>query len=107
MFYNGHLKFQTSVSIRTPLYGSRNLAYIAHEIDYYVSVIACPGVSHVTWCNLFCQVKPLFDLAGVKCDVVVTERANHAQELLQTYDFERIDGVVSVGGDGMFREPIQ
>ena len=34
MVYNGHLKFQTSVSLRIPLYGSRNLAYIARKMDY-------------------------------------------------------------------------
>ena len=34
MVYNGHLKFQTSVSLRIPLYGSRNLAYIACKMDY-------------------------------------------------------------------------
>ena len=54
---------------------------------------------------------PLFELAGVKCDVVLTERANQAHDLLQTYDFERpnnrIDGVVSVGGDGMFSELVR
>ena len=32
--YNWHLKFQTSVSIRIPLYGSRNLAYVACKMDY-------------------------------------------------------------------------
>ena len=57
------------------------------------------------------EVTPLFELAGVKCDVVLTERANQAQDLLQTYDFERpnnrIDGVVSVGGDGMFSELVR
>ena len=56
-------------------------------------------------------MKPVFDLAGIECDVVVTERANHARDLLLTYDFERpsearIDGVVGVGGDGMFSELI-
>ena len=55
-------------------------------------------------------MKPVFDLAGIECDVVVTERANHARDLLLTYDFERpsaqIDGIVSVGGDGMFSELI-
>ena len=34
MVYNGHLKFQTSVSLRIPLYGSRNLAYLACKMDY-------------------------------------------------------------------------
>ena len=39
------------------------------------------------------KVKPLFDLAGVACDVVVTERANHAQELLQGRDSIRKFGL--------------
>ena len=34
MVYNGHLKFETSVSLRIPLHGSRNLAYIACKMDY-------------------------------------------------------------------------
>ena len=34
MVYNGDLKFQTSVFLRIPLYGSRNLAYIACKMDY-------------------------------------------------------------------------
>ena len=32
--YNGHLKFQTSVSLRIPLYGSLDLSYIACKMDY-------------------------------------------------------------------------
>ena len=32
--YNGHLKIYPSVSLGIPLYGSRNLAYIASEMDY-------------------------------------------------------------------------
>ena len=34
MVYYGHLKFKTSVSLRIPLYGSRNLAYTASKMDY-------------------------------------------------------------------------
>ena len=34
MFYNGHLKFQNSVFLSIPLYGSHNLAYIACKMDY-------------------------------------------------------------------------
>ena len=32
--YNVHLKFQTSVSLRIPIYGSRNLPHIARKMDY-------------------------------------------------------------------------
>ena len=38
MVYNVHLKFQTSVSLRIFLYGSRNLTYIACKMDYMGSL---------------------------------------------------------------------
>ena len=55
--------------------------------------------------NIFdSKVAPLFRLCGVRFDVVITERANHASEMLQECNLEGVDGVVSVGGDGMFSE---
>ena len=36
--------------------------------------------------------------------IVLTERANHARDLLQTLPLAHLDGVISVGGDGMFAE---
>jgi hypothetical protein len=50
------------------------------------------------------KIAPLFKLAGVNCKVEVTERANHAKDLLQTIPLDNYDGVISVGGDGMFAE---
>lgn len=46
----------------------------------------------------------LFKVACVKCKVITTERANYALDLLQTMDLKRFDGIISVGGDGMFAE---
>jgi len=37
-------------------------------------------------------------------NVITTERANHAQSLLQTMELGMFDGIISVGGDGMFAE---
>ena len=55
--------------------------------------------------NIFdSKVAPLLRLCGVRHDVVITERANHASEMLQECNLEGVDGVVSVGGDGMFSE---
>ena len=55
--------------------------------------------------NIFdSKVAPLLRLCGVRFDVVITERANHASEILQECNLEGVDGVVSVGGDGMFSE---
>ena len=49
---------------------------------------------------------PLLSLSGISCEVVETERANHATDMLQSRaDIEEdFDGVVCVGGDGMFNE---
>lgn len=55
--------------------------------------------------NIFnSSVEPLFRAAGVRYTVVVTERANHARDLLRSDPLDDVDGVICVGGDGMFSE---
>ncbi|XP_073326122.1 ceramide kinase [Pagrus major] len=49
-------------------------------------------------------VAPLFELAGISSHVIVTERANQARDHLLKKDLAGFDGVVCVGGDGMFSE---
>ena len=49
-------------------------------------------------------VSPLFKLAGVKETVVITERRNHAKDFVESDDLSMYDGVIAVGGDGMFNE---
>ncbi|XP_030742014.1 ceramide kinase [Echinops telfairi] len=50
------------------------------------------------------KVAPLFALAAITTDIIVTERANHAKEHLYETNLEKYDGIVCVGGDGMFSE---
>ncbi|XP_010172134.1 ceramide kinase-like, partial [Antrostomus carolinensis] len=50
------------------------------------------------------KVAPLFSLASISTDVVVTEHANHAKDNLFEVNINKYDGVVCVGGDGMFSE---
>ncbi|XP_037371042.1 LOW QUALITY PROTEIN: ceramide kinase [Talpa occidentalis] len=50
------------------------------------------------------KVAPLFALAAVSTEVIVTDRANHAKEMLDEVSLDSYDGVVCVGGDGMFSE---
>ncbi|KAL7827876.1 hypothetical protein AOLI_G00310280 [Acnodon oligacanthus] len=53
------------------------------------------------------KVAPIFSRASITTDVIVTERANHARDHLKTEaDLKKYDGVVCVGGDGMFSEII-
>ncbi|KAF0036312.1 hypothetical protein F2P81_011624 [Scophthalmus maximus] len=49
-------------------------------------------------------VAPLFELVGISSHVIVTERANQARDHLLKKDLTGFDGVVCVGGDGMFGE---
>lgn len=52
------------------------------------------------------KVAPLFLMARIEVELVVTERANHARDMLQDMDLtmKDYDGVACVGGDGMFAE---
>ncbi|XP_060892099.1 ceramide kinase [Labrus mixtus] len=53
------------------------------------------------------KVAPLFAQAGVSADVIVTAHANNARDHLRTEaELKKYDGVVCVGGDGMFSEII-
>ncbi|KAM5145512.1 LOW QUALITY PROTEIN: ceramide kinase-like [Mantella aurantiaca] len=50
------------------------------------------------------EISHLFQLAGIECDVIETTRANHARDYIMDSDLQKYDGVVCVGGDGMFSE---
>eukprot|EP00066_Takifugu_rubripes_P009538 XP_003976575.1 PREDICTED: ceramide kinase-like isoform X1 [Takifugu rubripes] len=51
------------------------------------------------------KVAPLLRHACISADVIVTERANHARDhLISQANLNEYDGVVCVGGDGMFSE---
>ncbi|XP_029908952.1 ceramide kinase-like isoform X2 [Myripristis murdjan] len=53
------------------------------------------------------KVSPLFARAGIATHVIVTEYANHARDHLRTQaELDDFDGVVCVGGDGMFSEVV-
>uniref|UniRef100_A0A8C5PK33 Ceramide kinase n=1 Tax=Leptobrachium leishanense TaxID=445787 RepID=A0A8C5PK33_9ANUR len=50
------------------------------------------------------KVFPLFELAGIETEVIETTHANHARDFIVEQDLQKYDGVVCVGGDGMFSE---
>ncbi|XP_013417382.1 ceramide kinase isoform X1 [Lingula anatina] len=50
------------------------------------------------------KIEPLFYLAGIASEVIVTERANHAHDYILEEDLRHYDGIICVGGDGMFAE---
>lgn len=50
------------------------------------------------------KVQPLFDIARIRTEVIITERANHARDMLLEMNLSPFSGVLCVGGDGMFSE---
>ena len=50
------------------------------------------------------KIVPLLKLAGIEYDYIETEYANHAKSMMKECSLEGIDGVVSIGGDGIFSE---
>jgi len=50
------------------------------------------------------KIAGIFKTAGVGCKVIVTESSNHAHNVIQTAPLHNYDGIISVGGDGMFSQ---
>jgi len=50
------------------------------------------------------KVDRLLQLAGVSVEKVVTERANHAMELVQNMNLDQYSAIVTVSGDGLIHE---
>jgi ceramide kinase len=53
------------------------------------------------------EVDPIFAVAGISTEVVVTRRHWEAKETLLSRDLSATDGVVVIGGDGTFSEAAQ
>jgi len=47
---------------------------------------------------------PIFQEANIYVDTIYTERANHAQEYVNNEMLDDYDGLICVGGDGIFAE---
>lgn len=52
------------------------------------------------------EVEPLFALAGIQTNLLVTERANHAYDYILENGWHDADGIVCVGGDGTLSEVV-
>ncbi len=47
---------------------------------------------------------PLFNSSNINVKTIFTEHANHARDYLNENSFDNYDGLICVGGDGMFSE---
>ena len=46
----------------------------------------------------------VFEIAGITSEVIVTENSEHADSVIQSCSLHDYDGIISVGGDGMFSQ---
>lgn len=51
-----------------------------------------------------CNVKPIFQIAGIDASVVISQRSNQIRDFIMTQSLEHFDGIVCIGGDGTFSE---
>ena len=59
------------------------------------------GTAEQIWEN---KVASVFQVAGITSKVIVTENAEHADKVIQSSSLDHYDGIISVGGDGMFSQ---
>lgn len=50
------------------------------------------------------RVKPIFQLAGIDPNVVISQRSNQIRDFIMTQSLEHFDGIICIGGDGTFSE---
>jgi len=56
--------------------------------------------------SIWNSVKEMFEIAQIETTIIVTTHRNHALEIAETIELERIDGIICVSGDGMLFEVI-
>ncbi|KAL3867623.1 hypothetical protein ACJMK2_040504 [Sinanodonta woodiana] len=68
-------------------------------------VFVNPISGHKKAVNIYInKVKPLFELCNILLKTLETERPGQPIELLEKYNLRLMDGLVAIGGDGMFSE---
>lgn len=105
-FLNNHVPL---LHFKINAHPSRNFIYIAlvprrpKRVLVFVNPYGGKGLAPKIYTE---KVAPLLQLAGVEVDCVVTQRADHAKDMIEDVDFcvKNYDGLICVGGDGMFAE---
>ncbi|KAL7077402.1 hypothetical protein ACQ4LE_003244 [Meloidogyne hapla] len=83
---------------------ARNALYRPKHLLVFINPFGGKGKANGIWTN---EVEPFFKLANITYELIKTERADHALETVKELDpvkWELLDGIVSVGGDGLFNE---
>jgi hypothetical protein len=68
----------------------------------FVNPVGGTGIAVQIW-N---RIRPFLSQASIEFELLITERANHAKDVMATRDLDGITAVVIVGGDGLIFEVV-
>lgn len=81
------------------------LARVPLECTRKIKVVVNPHSGKRRGRQIFLRWKPLFELAGIQCDMEETQYAGHARDIAASLDLhEKYEALVFVGGDGTVNE---
>lgn len=78
----------------------QNFGHRPRRLYVVINPTSGNGCSLSTWS----KVEPLFKLANVHTEIFVTQRRFQAREIIQSLAVDQYDGIIVVGGDGIFNE---
>ncbi|XP_018008074.1 sphingosine kinase 2 isoform X2 [Hyalella azteca] len=84
----------------TPIFGSPGMSS-TDKLLVLVNPNSGPGKAYQIFRK---QVAPVLSDSGVAYDVIITQRANHAHDLMKTLDLQKYKAVAVVAGDGLLYE---
>ncbi|CAF0996043.1 unnamed protein product [Adineta steineri] len=92
--------------VANELYSNLNLCLTTlvqrpHRLLAFVNPLSGKGRARPVYDK---KVLPIFQEANITVDTIYTERANHAREYVINEILDNYDGIICVGGDGMFAE---
>ncbi|EEB07341.2 sphingoid long chain base kinase [Schizosaccharomyces japonicus yFS275] len=76
-------------------------AKIKKRFKVFINPFGGKGQAVQIWEN---QAEPIFAAGNCEYEIVCTEYQNHAREVIRQMDFNTVDAIISVGGDGLLHE---
>ncbi|CAG8495612.1 15529_t:CDS:2 [Acaulospora colombiana] len=86
----------------------KNVAYQKVKPNKHLKIFINPNSGTGKAVKIFeKEVKPIFDAAGCKCDIVVTNGRDDAKrKIIEASDLQNYDAIVVVSGDGIVHEVV-
>nr|CDS16261.1 ceramide kinase [Echinococcus granulosus] len=89
---------------RIKLYRELSIPYRPRSLLVFINPYGGKKLAELIF---YSTVRPIFNLAGIRTKVIVTTHQGHCENFMLMEDLHSYDGVVAVGGDGLFSELLQ